>query len=237
VVVYYSGWLEPFQGDFAETAARKGAIPLVQINPTRTSVAAIAAGYYDRYLTTYAKAIRSYRHPVILSFGHEMNGHWYSWGYKHTPPATFVAAWRHIVELFRALVTKNVTWLWTINAIHPHAGVPAPGPWWPGDSYVNWVGIDGYFVKSSSVFASVFGPTIVYLRSLTRDPIIITETSATPKTIQASKITDIFAGVKLYGLLGFVWFNSADKVDWRITSPAAIAAFRQAAAAYRRTTS
>ena len=98
VVVYYSGWHEPFQVGFARTAANEGAVPLVQMNPTRTNVAAIAAGRYDGYLSTYAKAVRSYHRPVILSFGHEMNGYWYSWGYTHTSPAVFVAAWRHIVN-------------------------------------------------------------------------------------------------------------------------------------------
>ena len=97
-----------------------------------------------------------------------MNGYWYSWGYTHTSPAVFVAAWRHIVTLFRAQETQNVTWLWTINTIHKKTRVPSPGPWWPGNSYVNWVGIDGYFTNPSSVFASVFGPTIVYVRTLTR---------------------------------------------------------------------
>ena len=101
VVVYYSGWLEPFQAGFAATAANDGAVPLVQMNPTTSSVAAIAAGQYDSYLSAYAKAVRAYHHPVILSFGHEMNGYWYSWGYTHTSPAVFVAAWRHIVTLFR----------------------------------------------------------------------------------------------------------------------------------------
>ena len=57
----------------------------------------IASGKYDGYLSAYAEAVRAYRHPVILSFGHEMNGNWYSWGYKNTSPAVFVAAWRHIV--------------------------------------------------------------------------------------------------------------------------------------------
>src|SRR2546421_11884785 len=33
VIVYYSGWLEPFQVGFASTAADHGAVPLVQINP------------------------------------------------------------------------------------------------------------------------------------------------------------------------------------------------------------
>ena len=111
--------------------------------------------------------------------------------------------------------------------------VPSPGPWWPGNSYVNWVGIDGYFTNSSSVFASVFGPTIVYVRTLTHDPILITETSATPVASQPAKIADLFAGIRLYGLLGFVWFNSVDKVDWRLSSPAAIAAFRQGAETYQ----
>jgi hypothetical protein len=237
VVVYYSGWLEPFQVGFAKAVAHDAAVPLVQMNPTHTSVAAIAAGQYDSYLRAYAEAVRAYRHPVILSFGHEMNGYWYSWGYTHTSPAAFVAAWRHIVTLFRTLRVQNVTWLWTINTIHMHSKVPPPEPWWPGNSYVTWVGIDGYFTSSTSVFASVFGPTIVFVRALTHEPILITETSATPVASQPTKIADLFAGVHLYGLLGFIWFDSIDKVDWRITSPAAIAAFRRDARAYQGATS
>lgn len=233
VVVYYSGWLEPFQAGFAKTVADDGAVPLVQMNPTGTSVAAIAAGQYDSYLSAYAKAVRAYRHPVILSFGHEMNGYWYSWGYTHTSPAVFVAAWRHIVTLFRTLRAKNVTWLWTINTIHKHTRVPSPRPWWPGNSYVSWVGIDGYYTSPSLVFSSVFGPTIVSVRTITHDPILITETSATPATAQPTKISDLFAGVRLYGLLGFVWFDSVDKVDWRLSTAAAIAAFRHNAEKYK----
>jgi hypothetical protein len=69
---------------------------------------------------------------------------------------------------------------------------------------------------------------------MTHDPILITETSATPVASQPTKIADLFAGVRLYGLLGFVWFNSIDKVDWRITTPAAIAMFRRDAQDFRR---
>ena len=84
------------------------------------------------------------------------------------------------------------------------------------------------------MFASVFGPTIVYVRSLTHNPILISETSATPVASQPAKIADLFAGIHLYGLLGFVWFDSVDKVDWRLSSPAAIAAFRRGAEMYHR---
>src|SRR6185437_7678694 len=47
-------------------------------------------------------SVRDFGSPVVIGFGHEMNAYWYSWGYRHTPAATFVAAWRHIVTLFRA---------------------------------------------------------------------------------------------------------------------------------------
>jgi mannan endo-1,4-beta-mannosidase len=234
VVPYYSGWLEPFQATFAATATQHGAVPLVQMDPTNISLAAIASGQYDGYLKTYAEAVRSFDHPVIFSFGHEMNGGWYSWGYRHTSAAVFVATWRHIVNLFRALGANNVTWLWTVNVLHPHhrIRVPSPANWWPGSSYVTWVGIDGYYFNSSFTFASLFGPTIAAVRELTKAPILIAETAAAPSAGQPAKIADLFAGVHLYGLLGFVWFDSIHLEDWRISSPASVAAFRRGARTY-----
>jgi mannan endo-1,4-beta-mannosidase len=229
VVSYYSGWNEPFKTSFAVAAARSGAVPLVQIDPTGMSIAAIASGRYDAYLTTYAEAVIAYRHPVILSFGHEMNGYWYSWGYQNTPATAFVAAWRHIVDLFRSHGARNVTWLWTINIIHKRARVPSPGPWWPGSSYVNWVGIDGYYYNNSNTFATLFGPTIAAVRAFTRAPILIAETAISPATNQPAKVADLFAGIRLYGLLGFIWFDSVHVFDWRLSSRAAINAFSRGA--------
>jgi mannan endo-1,4-beta-mannosidase len=238
VVMYYSGWYVPFQHKFATTAAAEGAVPLVQMDPENISLAAIAAGKYDGYLFSYAEAVRAYAHPVILSFGHEMNGNWYSWGYKHTSPAVFIAAWRHIVTLFRVLGARNVTWLWTVNIInYAHGGkIPSPDPWWPGSSYVTWVGIDGYYLKPSWRFAPLFGPTITAVRELTGDPILIAETGAVPAADQSTEITDLFAGVRKYGLLGFVWFNSTNSIrqDFSVSGSAAIAAFRKGASGYSR---
>ena len=238
VVMYYSGWYVPFPAKFATTAGNNGAVPLVQMDPDGISVAGIASGRYDGYLSAYAEAVRAYRHPVILSFGHEMNGTWYSWGYGKTSPAVFVKAWRHIVTLFRALGARNVTWLWTVNIINDtrHGKIPRPNQWWPGGSYVNWVGIDGYFLKPSWKFAPLFGPTIGAVRKFTGDPILIAETGAVPAAGQPTEIANLFAGIRLYGLLGFVWFDTTDSIGqhFGINSPAAIAAFRKGASTYTR---
>jgi mannan endo-1,4-beta-mannosidase len=232
LVVYYSAWKEPFRTGFARLAARHGAVPVVQIDPTDISLAAIAGGRYDGYLRSYAAAVRSFGSRVILSFGHEMNGNWYSWGSQHTAARTFVAAWRHIVTVFRASGTRNVTWLWTVNIMVRRLGIPSPAAWWPGAGYVNWVGIDGYYLKPSWRFAPLFGPTIKAIRRLTIDPILISETAVAPAAGQAAKIADLFAGVRAYGLLGFIWFDVDKTRDWRLVRPAAVAAYRRGAATF-----
>jgi hypothetical protein len=234
VVVYYSGWLEPFQVTFAAVAARHHAAPLVQIDPTGVSLTAIASGRYDGYLRSFAAAVKSFGGRVIIGFGHEMNGNWYPWGNQHTSPAAFVAAWRHIVTVFRAAGAWNATWLWTVNVIQPSQHIPSPARWWPGRSYVNWVGIDGYYLDPSWTFASLFGPTIKAVRSLTLDPILISEVGAAPAAGKPAKIANLFAGVRAYGLLGFVWFDASTRLDYRINSPSAFAAFRRGARAYQR---
>jgi mannan endo-1,4-beta-mannosidase len=228
LVVYYSGWRQPFHARFAAAAARHGASPLVQIDPTGVSLAAIASGRYDAYLHSYAAAVKAFGRRVVLSFAPEMNAPWYTWGYGHTPAATYVAAWRHVVTVFRTAGARNVTWLWVVNTIQCRCHVAAPASWWPGSSYVNWVGIDGYYYQPSWKFAALFGPTIKNIRTVTLDPILISETAA-PAASQPAKIADLFAGVRAYGLLGFVWFDRNKEQAWRISSPAAIAALRRGA--------
>jgi len=236
VVMYYSGWLEHFQTGFAQTVSRHGAVPLIQIDPTGVSLAAIASGRYDDYLTSFADEIRSYRNAVIIGFAHEMNGSWYSWGYRRSKPSDFVMAWRHIVTVFRDAGAENVTWLWTVNVISHvrHREIPNPAAWWPGSAYVTWVGIDGYYLAPSFRFVSLFGPTVTAIREITDDPILISETGASNGAGQGSRIRDLAAGVRAYGLLGFVWFDAKGAMDWRINRQAAVAAFNGAGLHYAR---
>jgi hypothetical protein len=227
---YFSGWAEPFATSFAEKIRGQGIIPFVQLDPLYASVPAIAAGEYDGYLRSYAESVQDFGHAVVIGFGHEMNGPWYPWGYGHLPPKTFIAAWRHIVTVFRSEGADNVTWLWTINQDLSDTG-PVKS-WWPGSSYVTWVGIDGYYFRPSDTFASVFGRTIQQVRAFTNKPVLLSETAVGPEAGQFLKIHNLFEGMQQYGTLGLVWFDKAQHggifhQDWRIEdSTAAEAAFR-----------
>jgi mannan endo-1,4-beta-mannosidase len=216
---YFSGWAERFQTSFAESVTRHGMIPFVQIDPTFASVAGIAAGAYDGYLRSYADSVRDFGHGVVIGFGHEMNAPWYSWGYGHVAPQTFVEAWRHIVTLFRGQGADNVTWLWTINADLRGTGPVAD--WWPGPKYVSWVGIDGFYYRSSDTFATVFGRTIDQVRRFTKKPVLLAETAVGPRAGQFIKIGNLFAGMRTYQALGLVWFDVLQHhgvfhQDWRV---------------------
>jgi mannan endo-1,4-beta-mannosidase len=230
IVGYFSGWAEPFASDFAGTLHSHGIIPFVEMDPTDASITAIADGAYDDYLQDYADAVRDFRHPVVIAFGHEMNAPWYAWGYGHVAPATFVAAWRHIVTLFRQQGADNVTWLWAIQADRSDTGPISA--WWPGASYVSWVGVDGFFYRPADTFASVFGQTIDQARSLTRKPILLSETAVGPDAGQFAKIPDLFRGMASYRTLGLVWFDvdqhgGVYQQDWQIEdSPTAEYSFR-----------
>jgi len=222
LVGYFSGWAQPFAITFAQEIRKHGVIPFVQIDPTYASVAAIANGSYDTYLRGYANSVRTFGHPVVIGFGHEMNAPWYSWGYTHLAPQTFIAAWRHIVTLFRSQGAENVTWLWTINTDRSNTG-PIQD-WWPGASYVSWVGIDGYYYGPADTFDRVFVPTLAQVRAFTQAPVLLSETAVGPAAgSPIIKIGNLFQGMTAYQTLGLVWFDKNQsrkggiyRQDWRI---------------------
>lgn len=224
VLTYFSSWLEPFQTNFATSAAEHGALPLVQINPYNVSLAAIAAGQYDSYLSAFAEAVRTYSHPVILSFGHEMNGNWYPWAasVNGNTPASYVASWRHVHDIFRAAGASNVLWVWA-----PNAGGPTPiSQVYPGDAYVDIIGMDGYNrgngITGDQTPSQVFSSLLSSVRSLAPSkPVLITETGTTERAgNMATWLEQLFAFVhSQVGLIGVVY---SDFGNWVLDSPQAV---------------
>jgi Glycosyl hydrolase family 26 len=233
----------PFGAPFDQTRAcqvtQLGAVPLIQLLPRDVSLAAIAGGRYDGYLNAYARAVGAFKDPVVLSFAHEMNARWWSWGYQHTSPAVFIAAWRHVWNVFARADVENVTWLWNVNRnANPGQDTISPAQeWWPGARYVDWIGIDAYFNTPADTFTSVFGATLASIRQITSDPVLITETAIAPSPQQDTQIRSLFAGASAApGVLGFVWFDLDRREAWHLEDrPAALAVFRAEASQYETT--
>jgi mannan endo-1,4-beta-mannosidase len=234
LITYFQNFGKPFVASDACMATGQGALPFIQIEPFRPyTVSGIANGDWDSYLRAYAAAVKAFGARIALGFGHEMNGGWYQWGFGHVPPATFIAAWKHIHDVFAAAGVTNVKWVWTINR-----GVHPPKLWWPGKKYVTWVGISGYYRHSDDRWAHVFNSTLANVAKFSSKPILIAETAVGPFRNRARMITNFFAGLKRHRqLLGFTWFDLSKSENWRLEGDKpAVAAFKKAAPGYLRQT-
>ncbi len=235
IVANYQAFGQPFPSSWAKTLLAHGILPLILLNPRRVTPGAIAAGQYDSYMSQYAAAVRALGAPVGLAFGNEMNGSWNPWGYRNVSPRVFVAAWRHIHQVFAAVGARKVIWVWEVAPIRDTPGdrrvAPNPRPWWPGGAYVDWVGLDIFYHSPAATFQGEFVPTITAVRSFTDDPILL-KTAVPDRSGQVRQIADLFAGAGASHLLGIIWYNQNGRQTWQLDKSrrAAIAAFRQGAA-------
>jgi beta-mannanase len=161
----------------------------------------------------------------MLRFAHEMNGNWYPWdGYHNgasaSAPPKYIAAYRHIKDVFVAAGVTNVLWVFCPNVDS------VPGDAWnqwanyyPGDAYVDWMCYDGYN-WGGVTFASMTSRIYSGLAAKNR-PIMLGETS-TLDVEKAAWISAIIPTMKsrFPMLRALVWFHVNKENDWRYDSSA-----------------
>ena len=121
-------------------------VPVLSIEPWRPkgpeeqkdfTLKATIDGRWDEQYKKMARAVLEYRDVVLVRFAHEMNGHWYPWAATNgNKSGQYVAAWRHVVDLFRAEGVTNALWVWSPNILRG-TGSKTIRQYWPGDKYVD----------------------------------------------------------------------------------------------------
>jgi beta-mannanase len=246
--MYKSFYWDPnFPTSEATTVRNHGSVPMITWEPWNPSngvnqptyaLNTITAGNYDSMIRTWATQIKTFGSPVWLRFAHEMNSDWYPWaeGVNGNGAGSYAAAYRHVHDVFTAAGVTNVKWVWSPNVVMDGVGSSLTSLY-PGDAYVDMVGIDGYNWGASASWAtwqtpaSVFGATLSQVRAITHRGIVIGETaSAEAGGSKATWVKDFFSFVKANtDIKAFVWFNIQKETDWRIESSAtAQAAFASA---------
>jgi len=221
----------------------------VTAQPAAYTDAAIAAGSQDAYLTSWANAIKAFGQPVVIRLDPEMNGNWeaYSPGNNGNTADSFIAMWRHVVNVFRSAGATNAIWSWSPNAPGQPTSLPAV---FPGGSYVDRVGIDNYNWGTTQTASAdgwnsrwesasdVFGAGVGQLESLAPNkPIYLEETgSAEQGGSKAAWIQGMWSYLASNTeIRGFTWFDFDKEADWRIDSSASsAAAFKAGVAGYLR---
>jgi hypothetical protein len=202
----------------------------------------LISGRYDSYIAQFAAEARDWGHPFFLRFDWEMNGNWFPWyeGVNGNRPRQFVAAWRHVHEIFTAVGATNATWVWC-----PYADTEKRLPkqhlnrLYPGNAYVDWTCLDGYNWGSNPVnprpwrsFAQIFAPAyeLVTTKIAPRKPLMLGEFATSPygghKALWVRKMFELLPR-KYPRVRALVYFDAIDRgIDWPIeTSPAVASAF------------
>jgi hypothetical protein len=183
----------------------------------------IINGKFDAYITRTATAVADAKWPLVLRFAHEMNGGWYPWSeaVNGNRPGDYVKAWRHVHDLFRKAGATNVIWTWSPNIIRPKPGVKL-APYYPGDAYVDWVGMTGYGVHEKTPEVT-FGATIRQIATFTKKSLVIMETGAQMDKQQLRWVKAFFPWLRAHpSIVGFVWMqkdrDTGARANWRFTS-------------------
>ncbi|MGM0439903.1 MAG: glycoside hydrolase family 26 protein [Chlamydiota bacterium] len=233
-----------------DTIAEFGAIPCLTWEPmyleddTKHPIIfrEILAGKYDHYLKSFIAKIDKYDKPIMIRFGHEMNLSHYHWGdtlenYGPTTPSLYRQTFRYIVDMFRDAKVSNVLWVFNPNAesvpnitIDKNAGWNTASNYYPGNDYVDILGMDGYNWGTSQTydedgwqsswisFTETFTPLYQELKNLAPSkPIAIFETASSSQGGDKQLwIANALLTSQAWDLQAITWFHSHKETDWHI---------------------
>jgi beta-mannanase len=172
---------------------------------------AIAAGRYDKsYLIPFARGLAAYRHPVLITWDHEMNGRYGPYPWMNQPPSEYIAAWRHVYDVMHP-IARNAVWVWAPGAQTGEGGV---AQYFPGGRYIQEWGIDCYLSSPGQTYASACASTVSVIRRLTHDPGMLSETGIEDWRNRPARVTQLVQAVKAAGLTALVWFDKDGSYLW-----------------------
>jgi len=145
-LLFWSPWDKPYEEN-------KG--------PDRFNLPDILAGKWDRYIDKWADAAREYKKPIMVTWGLEMNGAWFPWSGKYygggevtgekegrllyKGPELVKKTYRYVVDRVRARKADNIIWGFHANNFSaPQEPWNAMANYYPGDDYVDWLGLSVY---------------------------------------------------------------------------------------------
>lgn len=137
--------------------------------------AAVAAGTYDTQLTAVARAAPTTR-PTLFCLDHEpeQSGRTYT-------AAQFVSGFRHFADVMRSIRNPwiKITPIYMQWSLRSSATWPVDSGYWPGDDYVDYFGVDAYYMAGLSGFttaAGLFGNSLTFAQAHAK-PLVVAEHS------------------------------------------------------------
>lgn len=228
-----------FVNEYLDALWKAGFVPIVTLEPW--SIEEISSSkllknnnlreQFRAWANQFAKWIGpSSQRKLILRPAHEMNGSWYPWSADAgVNPVEYRRMWRAVYDIFqdKVLCSDDIRWLWSINA-ETTADVDVAA-YYPGDAYVDWVGVDGYNFGGSQDWSvwrnpeSVFERAFKKVRDISDAPLSVPEFGCSSirdgnidPVAKSSWVADTFELFNKWNVRLASWFNINKETDWRV---------------------
>lgn len=180
----------------------------------------ILAGDHDAYIEDFARQLKDYGDPIILIPFSELNGNWTPWSgtTNGNTPEEAVEAYRYVHGFFNNV--PNVKFGLALNAQSvPNTPENAHTAYYPGDAYVDYVGLDGFNMNWPwESFNTLFAPGLATISKYDKPMFIFSFGSAEGEK-KAAWLEDAFTQMEKYPLMkGFIYFNQNKERNWLLWS-------------------
>ncbi len=186
-----------------------GKIPFIRMMPRSDfteggpdpnySMQKIIDGDFDTALMQWAIDAKNSGISLLVEFGTEVNGNWFPWNGQYNGAGEtagygdislfdgaerFRDAYRHIIDICNANGADNITWFFHVDASgEPEAGWNKIENYYPGDDYIDWIGVSVYGPQENEdeyrEFSEILGDIYPELCALGDKPLAILEFAIT----------------------------------------------------------
>ncbi|MFC7685756.1 glycosyl hydrolase [Ureibacillus sp. GCM10028918] len=152
------------------------------------------------YIRQFAREAKASGIPVFLRFMGEMNGEWVPWS---GDPQKYIEKFRLVHDIMEQ-EAPNVAMVWSPNFLPRHN----INPYYPGDDYVDWVGLSLYTIPFSHNKEVLGGNPIDYLKPIydkySHKPMMISEGAVSHYSYQLKKDFSDWAAGQIGNMYGFL---------------------------------
>lgn len=244
-------WPEQFIDTRIAPIWEAGAVPILTWLPSTGSpdgtspriAREIAAGEHDPLIEKWATQLSTWvtdsegnpERRLYFRPAHEMNGNWFPWSAADSSSTTddYTAMWQRLHDIFseNGLDETTIQWIWSPN-VDEVGGVRAEA-YYPGDEYVDWIGLDGFNFGGTQSYSNWRTPEQIFLdmlnrmRDLADKPVGLTEFASSSfrdgdyrPTAKAIWIKKLFKFAANNDIRMTCWFNveksGTDESDWAV---------------------
>jgi hypothetical protein len=141
--------------NFCQTCYSLGALPYLTLQPDYATTRSLLTTRDVEWIERFTRDVGALKRPVFIRFAHEMNGDWYPWGWKNVSAGVYIDGYRKVADAFRRNAPK-ATLIWAPSQNWGPSVDPLYSNWYPGDEYVDWVGLTTYQWPFSGLGAHQF---------------------------------------------------------------------------------